>query len=125
CVARLEPVQHHIMLPEAAALVVPRGALLQLHPGGEGALRAALEAHAARLGLDGVVEFLGRRNDVERVLADSDIAVLTSRREGIPRAVLEAMASGLPVVATRVPGTREAVRHGKTGLLVELNDVHA
>src|SRR5262249_32295149 len=48
---------------------------------------------------------------------------LVSVREGLPRAVLEAMACGVPVVATSVPGTREAVRHGETGLLVELGDV--
>ena len=49
--------------------------------------------------------------------------MLTSIKEGLPRAALEAMAMGVPVVATRVTGTREAVRHGETGLLVELGDV--
>ena len=51
--------------------------------------------------------------------------VITSLKEGIPRAALESMASGLPMVATRVNGTREVVRHGETGFLVEVGDVDA
>jgi glycosyltransferase involved in cell wall biosynthesis len=75
-----------------------------------------------QLGIETEVEFLGYRNDVVELLADADLAVLTSCKEGLPRAVLEPMAMGLPVVATRVPGTSEAVRHGDTGLAVEIGD---
>jgi len=125
CVARLEPVKNHGMLFAAAALLRSRGTPFRLQLVGEGPLRAACEARCAELGLQGMIEFLGRREDMESVLAATDIATLVSLREGIPRAVLEAMASGLPVVATDVPGTREAVRHGETGLLVPPDDAAA
>ncbi|MBC7325979.1 MAG: glycosyltransferase, partial [Moorella sp. (in: Bacteria)] len=55
-------------------------------------------------------------------LAQADISVLVSRREGLPRAIMEAMAAGKPVVATDVRGSRELVDHGKTGYLVKLDD---
>jgi glycosyltransferase involved in cell wall biosynthesis len=89
---------------------------------GDGNLRAEYEHECARLGIDGLVDFLGYRNDIQDILARTDIAVLTSVKEGLPRAALEAMAMGIPVVATRVPGTREVVRHNETGLVVELGD---
>src|SRR5204863_1840718 len=115
CVARLEPVKNHGLLLEAAAELRRRAVPFRLRLVGDGPLRAAYEARCADLGLCRNVEFLGRRADVEQLLASTDIATLVSVREGIPRAVLEAMASGLPVVATDVPGTREAVRHRETG----------
>jgi glycosyltransferase involved in cell wall biosynthesis len=62
---------------------------------------------------------LGHRPDVETVLAALDIFALSSQSEGLPMAVLEAMASGLPVVSTRVGGVDEVVDEGQTGLLVE------
>src|SRR5204862_1480161 len=110
---------------EAAAELRRRAVPFRLRLVGDGPLRAAYEARCADLGLCRNVEFLGRRADVEQLLASTDIATLVSVREGIPRAVLEAMASGLPVVATDVPGTREAVRHRETGLLVPPGDVQA
>ena len=123
CVARLEPVKNHDMLLAASAALRRTGAEFRLQLVGEGPLRGEYEARVAELGLESTVAFLGRREDVDRVFADTDIATLVSLREGIPRAVLEAMAAGLPVVATDVPGTREAVRPGETGLLVRPGDV--
>lgn len=64
-------------------------------------------------------------NALPAIYRDSDIFVLPSREEGMPAALLEAMATGLPVIATRVPGAGEAVRHGKTGLLVKVDDTDA
>ncbi|WP_041458988.1 glycosyltransferase family 4 protein [Ammonifex degensii] len=69
------------------------------------------------------VHFLGYRRDVPQILRESDLAVLTSRREGLSRFIMEAMAAGLPVVATDVRGCRDLVEHGKTGFLVKLGDV--
>lgn len=69
------------------------------------------------------VHFLGYRADVPSILFESDIAVLTSKREGLPRCVMEAMAAGKPVVATNVRGSRDLVEHGRTGFLVEPGDV--
>jgi glycosyltransferase involved in cell wall biosynthesis/O-antigen/teichoic acid export membrane protein len=122
CVARLEPVKNHGMLFEAVAILKRRGLSLRVRLVGDGKLRGGYQQLCRRLGIDGMVEFLGYRNDIPAILAGADIAVLTSVKEGLPRAVLEAMAAGLPVVATKVPGTREVVRHGETGLVVELGD---
>jgi glycosyltransferase involved in cell wall biosynthesis len=83
---------------------------------GEGRERPALEAQARRLGL--TVRFLGERADVERLLPLMDVFVLSSREEGIPNALLEAMAAGRPCVATAVGGTPEVLADGRTGWLV-------
>ncbi|MBU3653380.1 MAG: glycosyltransferase family 4 protein [Limnohabitans sp.] len=76
------------------------------------------EATLQRWNAEGVVEWLGFRTDVAQLLTQADIACLPSYREGLPKALLEAMAAGLPCVTTDVPGCREAVRHGDNGLLV-------
>ncbi len=67
---------------------------------------------------EGVVEFWGFRSDIPQILAVASVACLPSYREGLPKSLLEAMASGLPCVTTDVPGCREAVRDGDNGLLV-------
>jgi len=71
------------------------------------------------------VKFLGFRSDVDALLAQADVFVLTSLSEGIPMAILEAMKTGLPVVATRVGGVPATVEDGVTGLLVESGDERA
>ncbi|MEW6572387.1 MAG: glycosyltransferase family 4 protein [Bacillota bacterium] len=90
---------------------------------GSGERRPELERLAGMLGLGRHVRFLGFRRDVPRLLAAADIVVLTSKREGLPRVVLEAMAAGKPVVATDVRGSRDLVIDGRTGYLVQLGDV--
>jgi glycosyltransferase involved in cell wall biosynthesis len=71
------------------------------------------------------VKFLGQRPDPEMVLAAMDVYALTSVSEGLPNTVLEAMATGLPVVSTRVGGVEELVEHGVTGFVVPPNDPDA
>ncbi|CAG1020783.1 galacturonosyltransferase [Methylococcales bacterium] len=73
----------------------------------------------------GVVDWWGHRSDIPEVLQQADIACLPSYREGLPKALLEAMAAGLPCVATDVPGCREAVRDGENGLLVPVRNPEA
>ena len=72
---------------------------------------------------EGVVEFWGFQTDMPKVLAQADIVCLPSYGEGLPKALLEGMAAGLPCVATDVPGCREAVTHGDNGFLVPVRDV--
>ena len=91
---------------------------VQLVLAGEGPLRSRLEQLARSLGLADRVTFLGFRRDVPALLAASDVVALPSAFEGLPLAVLEAMAATRPVVATSVGGTGELVAHGRTGLLV-------
>ncbi len=86
---------------------------------GDGPMRQALELHARRDGLNGCVHFAGQRDDVERLLTEADVFVRPSLLEGMPLTVLEAMACGLPVVATPVGGTAELVHDGVNGYLVE------
>jgi len=73
-------------------------------------------------GIEDAVHLAGMRTDVERLLRGADLLVLPSHREGMPRSILEAMATGLPVVATDIRGCREEVVDGETGLLVPIHD---
>jgi sugar transferase (PEP-CTERM/EpsH1 system associated) len=85
---------------------------------GDGRIRPQLETMSESLGLSQTIRFLGERNDIPQRLANASMFVLPSITEGISLTLLEAMARGLPVVATRVGGNPEVVVHGKTGLLV-------
>ncbi|MEM4283847.1 MAG: glycosyltransferase family 4 protein [Candidatus Caldarchaeum sp.] len=89
---------------------------------GEGPLRLRLEELIHAKGLDERIKFLGERRDVPDILKASDIFVLTSRWEGMPLTLIEAMLAGLPVIATRVGGVPELVEDGVTGLLVPPKD---
>jgi len=93
---------------------------------GEGPERAKLTELAGRLGLlPGGVEFLGERDDVPALLRQADMLVLTSDDEGVPNVVLEAMAAGLPVVATPAGDTPDIVEDGVTGLIAPFGDASA
>jgi glycosyltransferase involved in cell wall biosynthesis len=124
-VANLRAEKGHDTLLGAAPEILAR------HPGasftfvGEGPRRSALETLTRALGLGDRVQFLGERRDVEAVLAEHDLFVLPSRSEAFPNALIEAMATGLPVVATNVGGIPEVVRDGVNGRLVPPNDAAA
>ncbi|HEX6851635.1 MAG TPA: glycosyltransferase family 4 protein [Candidatus Polarisedimenticolaceae bacterium] len=100
---------------DVAARSDPR---LRFFIAGDGELRGEVEREVASRGLEDRFRLLGWRQDVAELLAAMDVFVLTSRFEGLPRAVLQAMAAGVPVVATAVGGTPEVVRDGATGRLV-------
>lgn len=89
---------------------------------GEGEQRSHFEKQVRDLGVLQSFLFLGRRSDIPEILASCDIAVLPSRAEGLPNAVLEYMAAGLPVIASRVGGNAELVQDGVTGMLVPSED---
>lgn len=89
---------------------------------GDGDKRIQLENKARQLGISSVVEFAGNSDDIPSELAKFDVFVLPSLWEGFPNVLLEAMAAGLPVIATAVEGTVELVAHNKTGLLVLKED---
>jgi glycosyltransferase involved in cell wall biosynthesis len=122
CVARLEKQKNHAMLLDAFARVHATDARARLLLVGDGACRHALELRASELALERKVRFLGQRDDVPRVLAAADAFVLASCNEGNPLSAMEAMAAGLPVVATAVGGVPELVTNGKSGLLVSPGD---
>lgn len=117
-VGRLVAVKDHEGLIDAARRVRGERPDLVVLVAGDGELRAPLEARVQAAGLAGTVRFLGERADVNRVMAAMDVFILNSRSEGMSNTVLEAMASGLPVIATRVGGNPELVVDGETGILV-------
>jgi sugar transferase (PEP-CTERM/EpsH1 system associated) len=123
-VGRLDPVKDHRGLLEAFGRIA-RHPQAQLVVVGDGPCRAELEQVGRRLGLDGRVLMLGERQDVARILRALDVFALPSLGEGISNALLEAMASGLPVIATRVGGNPELVDHGVTGTLVSPRSAEA
>jgi len=121
-VGRLEPVKNQMMLLRALPLLRDLNPIVQLV--GDGPSRAEYEAELRQLGLTDSVQFLGYRYDVPELTAAADVVVLTSLKEGIPRALMQASAVGVPVVATDVKGSREVIVDGQTGFLVQLGDFH-
>lgn len=124
-VARLFPEKNHRMLLQAFAGVSRRLANAKLLIVGDGVEEAAIRQEISRLNLNDAVEMLGVRRDVPRLLAAADVFALSSDREGLPIAVLEAMAAAKPVVATAVGDLPEVVKDAKTGRLVPAKDVEA
>lgn len=121
-VANLRPEKSHETLLAAAAALVTRHPDLRFRIVGDGPRRRVLEEQAASLGLVGRVEFLGHRDDVPALLAAADAFVLPSRSEAFPNGAIEAMAAGLPVVASAVGGLLDLIEDGVTGLLVPPDD---
>jgi glycosyltransferase involved in cell wall biosynthesis len=118
-------VKGHSVLIAAAPEVVKAYPKTQFVLVGEGTKRSDFEKQVQDLGLQPNFLFLGRRSDVPAILACCDIAVLPSLAEGLPNAVLEYLAAGLPVVATALGGNLEIIQDGKTGLLVPSQDPQA
>ncbi len=132
-VGRLSPVKHQGLLVDAFArmckllgvLAPERAGRLRLVIAGDGPDRAALQARVAASGCADRIWMTGSRDDVAALMGGFDLFVLPSLAEGISNTILEAMASGLPVVATRVGGNAELVVDGRTGLLVPSDDAQA
>ncbi len=124
-VARLEARKGHGYLFEAVRRLRHRHPKMRVLLVGEGALRMALESQCRALGIADVVRFLGHRTDVPRVLAASDISVLTSLWEGLPRVLVQAAAAGKPILTFDVEGAWEVVRDGRNGFIVQSRDVDA
>jgi len=130
CVASLRPYKGHGVLLDAVTLLKARGVALRVVLVGAGELRAQLAARIARDGLGDVVELRGAlaHEEIPAVLARATAMVLPSvtaddgQMEGIPVALMEAMAAGVPVVASRLSGIPELVRDGEGGLLVPERD---
>ncbi len=116
---RLDPVKGLDELIEAVALMDDPQVFLVL--AGQGAYESAVRGRAVRAGLADRVRLLGRRDDVPNLLAAADLFVFPSRTEGLPNALLEAMAARLPIVTTDVPGCRDLVADGQTGLIAPVD----
>ena len=133
CVASFEEVKGHKYLVEACQILRARGTPFVCDLVGEGPLEGKVEAQIKRAGLERMIRVHGGRPrpEVARLMAETDIMVLPSvptrrgKREGIPVALMEGMASGLPVVSTEISGIPELVENGCTGLLTPPRDVEA
>ncbi len=127
CVARLSYEKGLSFLIEAVKLMKQRGANIRLVLAGDGPDRGALEALVKDLGLEDRVKFMGFQTDtqVREILTASDIFVLPSYVEGVPVSAMEAMAVGVPVVATNVGGTSELISDGYSGLLIRPSDAES
>ncbi len=121
-VIRLTAQKNPIGFVQAAAQVAATCPNVYFVIVGDGPLRDDTERHARELGLGGRLQVTGIRRDVPRLLAGFDVFALASRWEGLPIALLEAMASGVPVVVPRVDGIAEAIRDRTSGLLVTPDD---
>jgi len=117
-VAALEDHKGHTFLFRAAKILKKRAPGVRLVVVGSGSLEMELHSQVRDLGVEDIVYFLGFRDDVPRILASLDLFVLSSHLEGLGSSLLDAMASRLPVVATRTGGIPEIVIEGQTGLLV-------
>jgi len=122
-VGRLTPVKGLSYLLMAAKTLLDRGIELIVLIVGDGVIRVDLEKQARDMGISANVVFLGHREDTDQLLRAMDIFVLPSMNEGVPMALLEAMAVSRPVVASRVGGIPEVIKDGVEGLLVEPKDV--
>ncbi len=124
-VARLTPVKNHRLFLDAARLVAERDGRARFVIVGDGELRDTIERQARELGLTGRITFTGWRNDLPQVYADLDVLTLTSLNEGTPVSLIEAMASGCPVVSTAVGGVVDMIRDSENGLLAPSGDAPA
>lgn len=124
-VGRLVEVKNHALLLGAIARLATDHPALHCVMVGDGPLRETLVAETARLGLTPRVHWLGQRVDAARIAGLFDVYVSSSVTEGTPMAVLEAMASGTPVVATSVGGLPHVLAQGAAGVLVPSEDVQA
>lgn len=122
---RLHPQKNPEAIVWLASQLCPRHPNLHFVIAGQGKLMDELQREQRRLGLAGRLHLLGHRDDAARVLAASDIFLLPSFKEGFSNAIIEAMAAGLPVVATDVGGNAEAVVEGETGFIVKVGDTDA
>jgi glycosyltransferase involved in cell wall biosynthesis len=117
-VANLRREKAHEVLLHAAARLAPRYRALRYLVVGDGPRREELTTLTTSLGLDAQVTFVGHREDVPAILAQADLFVLPSRSEAFPNGAMEAMAAGLPVIASRVGGLLDLIEDGRTGILV-------
>jgi glycosyltransferase involved in cell wall biosynthesis len=122
---RLTAQKNFADLVSVAAALRDRGAQAVVAIAGDGELRDALQRQASDLGLTSELRLLGIRDDLERLLQASDLFVLSSRWEGLPLVLLEAMAAGCPVVGYAIDGTRDVLEDGRHGVLVPPDDTDA
>lgn len=120
-VAQLIKRKNHIVLIHAVAKL--KNPHLHLFICGEGVQEAELKAETKKLGVEENVHFLGQRTDIGVLLKGADMFLLATLQEGLPKAIMEAMASGVPIIASKVRGNIDLIDRGKGGYLVDARNV--
>jgi glycosyltransferase involved in cell wall biosynthesis len=121
-VGRLAPEKDLAMMIRAIALAAERAPQLRLWIVGDGSARPSWQALSEQLGLTGRVRFWGQRTDTAKFFSAADVFVMSSRNEGLPMSLLQAMSVGLPAILTDVDGMGEILRLTGSGLLVPVGD---
>lgn len=121
-VAELSYRKNQELLIDAISMLKNKVPNIKLLLVGRGPLKEKYKEQVNKLGLEGIVEFLGFRTDISNLMIISDLAVSSSRQEGLPVNIMEAMATGLPLVVTNSRGNRDLVKHGENGFVVENNN---
>ena len=124
-VARLEEVKDHETFLLGAKKLLDKRKDVRFYIVGDGSLREQLEQKAAALGISEQVTFTGFLQDVEKIEAALDIAVITSKAEALCLSILESMIAGIPAVGTDSGGVAEVIRHGENGFLIPVGDSDA
>lgn len=122
CVGELNANKNQALAIKAVKILKERIPNIKLLLAGKGDMEKQYRKMAEKLGVKDNVLFLGYRRDIPELLSISDIAVSSSRREGLPVNVMEAMATGLPLVVTDCRGNRDLVRNGENGFVVGIDD---
>ncbi|MFA4991730.1 MAG: glycosyltransferase family 4 protein [Candidatus Omnitrophota bacterium] len=121
-VGRLVPIKNHKMFLRVVSRLAACPLRFKVVIVGDGEMRGDLVRYASELGIGGMVEFMGWVTDLKMIYEDLDIVVLTSFNEGTPVSLIEAMAAGRPVVATKAGGVPDIVREGESGYLLDSGD---
>lgn len=124
-VARLEEVKDHETFLLAAQAVLETRKDVRFYIVGDGSLRKELERRVLELGISENVTFTGFLQDVEKIEAALDVAVITSKAEALCLSVIESMMAGIPAIGTDSGGVAEVIQHGENGFLVPIGDAEA
>lgn len=122
CVGELNHNKHQDLIIDAVALLRQKIPTIKLLLAGDGNKKEEYENKVKKMGLGDCVFFLGHRNNIPDLFRAADVAVSASRREGLPVNIMEAMATGLPLIVTDCRGNRDLVNEGENGFVISLDD---
>lgn len=121
-VGSLIPLKNHELMIEVANMLKKNNVNFKMEFAGAGYLKEKLQEKVCNLGLEDCVEFVGLKDDISLFLKDADLFIFPSQYEGVPMSLIEAMASGLPIIASNVGGIPDMITDMANGILIEPNE---
>lgn len=121
-VGSLIPLKNHELMIKVAGLLKRQGIKFKMEFAGAGYLKEKLQEQVCNLGLEDCIEFVGLKDDISLFLKDADLFIFPSQYEGVPMSLIEAMASGLPIIASNVGGIPDMITDGVNGILIQPNE---